>query len=170
MNVKKLLNLNGIVIVGVVLILIMNFGYFMIKFGQVFSGINKRSPQGINHFIKKHIPSKSKVVTDPLLYYAIINAEADMQFLNLYDTLPSREQIHRAIYKYDYLIITDNLKQRAKLDVNYYLSQASFDTVATYQVKSNELNQFINQLNLVSQTEEQGYNCIILKRKSLQID
>ena len=85
--------------------------------------------------------------------------------MNLYDTLPSREQMHRQIYQYDYFIVTDNLLSRNWADVNYYLSKASFDTIARYAAPSNALNKKINALRLVSDTEENGYNCIILKRK-----
>ncbi len=160
-----MLNPNWVVISGILLIFSVNVGYFVVKFSQVFTGIEKRSYSNIHQFIQQNIPQGSKVVSDPRLYYAIAKASSDMQFMNLYDTLPSREQMHRQIYQYDYFIVTDNLLSRNWADVNYYLSKASFDTIARYAAPSNALNKKINALRLVSDTEENGYNCIILKRK-----
>lgn len=146
-------------------ICLLNGSYFFVKYLQIGSGFGKRNPAVAEKFVHRHIPARSKVVGDPAFYYAVAGAGSDLQYLNLYNDLPVRAQIHREIYDYDYLLVSENLRLRYPDDVAYYCAHAQFDTVAVLKYSGNPLNRFVNGLSLVSATEEYGYACILLKRK-----
>ncbi len=144
---------------------LLNVGYLSMKTLQVLSGYKQRSPTAIRSFLKIHIPPSSKVVADPIFYYAILLNQSDMQYINLYDTLPLREYKQRIAYDYDYLIISEKLLQSNPAVIRYYLNHATFDTVATYRPHVTQLNLWLNTFGFVARTEEVGYTCTILKRK-----
>ncbi|WP_157638315.1 hypothetical protein [Flexithrix dorotheae] len=141
-----------------------NIGFFFLKNFQVIESQKQRNHYKLGQFIKKNIPENSKVIGDPLFFYAVIGAGSDYQYFDLFSTLEERELNHRENYDYDYLIISEQTKLRNIGIANYYLKKAEFDTVATLNLPQTELSQSINNSGLVSEMEKNGYSCVILKR------
>lgn len=144
--------------------------FFVLKNTQAISSITQRDASQAAAFIKKHIPSNSKVIGEPLYYYAVIQAGSDFQYLNLYEDLEVREAFHREVYDYDYLIVTDHHKMRDdKKCIDYYVDKSPFEEVARFQLPRSEFSTQIANLSimdfpLLSDVERHGYNCTIYKR------
>ena len=151
-------------------LLLYNFAFFLLKSGQAIAGNIERDATLAESFILKHIPSGSKVLGEPLYYYAVTNAGSDFQYLNLYEDLELREQFHREQYDYDYLIVTNHLQMRdAKGCIPYYLNKSTFVKVAELENKQSALAESISNISiggftLLSNVEKHGYNCVIYKR------
>ncbi len=137
----------------------------MLKNYQVFESKEQRNSKIAAQFIRRNIPKKSKIIGDPLFFYAAVKAGSDYQYFDLFNTLIERETAQRKVYNYDYLIISDQSKQRNIEITKYYLKMAEFDTIAILYLSQTEGSKFVNNLGLVSEMEQFGYSSIILKRK-----
>lgn len=164
MNKKLLISL------PVILLLAYNSLFFVLKSAQAITASEERKPKVAEAFIRKHIPKGSKVVGEPLYFYAVCQNESDFQYLNLYEDLEKREKYHREVYQYQYLLVTNHLKMRdSKGCINYYLGKAKFEKIATLEIKENSWAKRISKLSigsfqLLSNVEKHAYNCIIYKR------
>jgi 4-amino-4-deoxy-L-arabinose transferase-like glycosyltransferase len=147
-----------------VALLIHNVCYFTLKSAQVISSIEQRDPAIADKFIADHIPQGSKVVGDPLYYYSVKKSGSDYQLYNEYGTLETREQKHRELYNYDYLIITGQSLKREPETVALYLGNAKFQKIAELKIAPSGLNQMIASSGLISNTENSGYNAKIYLR------
>ncbi|MGB0524399.1 MAG: hypothetical protein ACPGJS_15620 [Flammeovirgaceae bacterium] len=147
--------------------------FFILKNAQAIAGAQQRDHQLAEKFIAKHIPAGSKVVGEPLYFYAVLKNGSDFQYLNLYENLAIREKYHRENYKYDYLLVTDHLKMRDTQGcIDYYLSQAEFEQVAELNIKESKWAKIISNLNiggfpLLSNVEKHTYSAVIYKRIKL---
>lgn len=147
-----------------------NAVFFVLKNAQALTAMAERNPAVAENFIRQHIPAGSKVVGEPLYFYAVLQNQSDFQYLNLYEDLAVREQYHREVYDYDYLIVTNHLKMRdSKGCIAYYLSKSTVEKVAELQLPTNPWSAFISTLHigsfpLLSNVEKHGYNCVIYKR------
>lgn len=154
----------------VLLLLGYNASFFILKNAQAITGKTERDAAPIKTFIKKHIPTGSKVIGEPLFFYAVQQNGSDFQYLNLYEDLDVREAFHRQDYDYDYIIVSDHLKMRDyKGCIDYYLSKADFIKVATRQHEQAPWTKIISEFSignfsLLSNVEKHGYNCTIYKR------
>jgi hypothetical protein len=147
-----------------IILLTFNVGYFSLKGMQVAGSMEQRNPQEAEDFIKNYIPAGSKVVGDPLYYYAVIGAGSDYQYFNKYASNEQREQWHREQYDYDYLLITDQSKVRDAEAVLLYLSNAKFKKIARFEKESSAFTKKLSHLGLVSPTENSGYNADLYVR------
>lgn len=154
----------------VCLLLAYNATFFVLKNAQALSNSKQRTSNNAETFIQQYIPAGSKVIGEPLYYYAVTKAGSDFQYLNLYEDLEVREQFHREVYDYDFLLLTDHLKMRdSKGCIEYYMNKSKFDKIATFKLQESERAKWISELQiagipLLSNVEKHGYNCIIYKR------
>ena len=152
-------------------LLVFNGLFFLLKNLQVFTSWEQRQPDIAYNFIKRHIPKGSKVVGSPLYYYAVIEAGSDYQYFNYYNELEERERLHREVYQYDYLIVTDYYAQRDyKRVIPYYFSKAELELVAALKSPQSEWGEWlanfqIGGFSLISNVEKAGYSCKLYKRR-----
>ena len=125
---------------------------------------NRRDSDIASAFIKKHIPQGSKVIGDPLYYYAVENNGSHYHYYNLYNTLEAREQALRKEYDYDYMIVSGISLARNPSISQYFMANANLDSIAALKVPQNKWALFLNNLGLTSAMEASGYNCILYKR------
>ena len=141
-----------------------NLALFLFKTFQVLVELPRRNAEKANLFIKQHIPVGSKVIGDPLFYYAVTENGSFYHYYNLYNTLENREEALRTKFDYDYMIVSGvSLARNAGISA-YFYSKSEFDTVATLQFEENTLAGYINRLGLVSSMEASGYSCTLLIR------
>jgi len=154
----------------ILLLLLFNGMFFLLKNAQAIAGREQRNDALAVDFIKKHIPEGSKVIGEPLYFYAVLQNGSDFQYLNLYEDLEDRERFHREVYDYDYLLVTDHLKMRdTKGCIDYYLKQADFKSIASLKIPEPPLATWFSNFNiggfpLISHVERYGYNCEIYQR------
>ena len=147
-----------------------NAVFFVLKNAQALAGREQRNPELANEFIKKHIPSGSKVVGEPMFYYAVLLAGSDYQYYNYYNEQDERERLHREVYDYDYLIVTKYHAERDyKKVIPYYFSKSDLRPIATLESKEPKWSAWISGLGfgsfkLLSNVEKHGYSCTIYKR------
>jgi 4-amino-4-deoxy-L-arabinose transferase-like glycosyltransferase len=147
-----------------IVLIIHNTSYFTLKSGQIISSMEQRDPAIADKFIADHIPPGSRVVGDALYFYSVKRSASDYQLFNEYGTLPAREQKHRELYNYDYLIITEQSLTREAEAVALYFANAKLQKVAELKMAPSRLNQRIASLGLISSTEDNGYNATIYLR------
>jgi len=150
-------------------LILFNLTYFILKNAQILSSIDQRSPSNAQQFISKYIPKGSKVVSEPMFYYAVVNNDSEFQYLDLYNTLTERERVHREIYDYDYLIVTDNVLNWHPEIISYYFSKANLDSITRLELPTSAFQRQLNSLkiggyHLLSDVERAGYSCTIYKR------
>lgn len=137
--------------------------YFTLKNLQTFASFSQRDYTTLDDFIQKHIPSQSRVVGEPMFFYAVRKTNSDFQYMDIFESLEAREVRQREKYKYQYLIVSDHLLWRKPEIVAYYLKQAKLRRIARLEIPISYLSQKINALGLLSNTERTGYNCTIYK-------
>lgn len=147
------------------LLLMFNLAYFSLKNIQVMASLGQRQPHQVTQFVQKHIPKGARVIGEPMYFYAVLQAGSNYQYMDLYETLETREARQRIRYKYEYLIITDHLRWRKPKVVQYYLQNSKLKQIARFEVPASALSQKIARLGLLSGVEDKGYNCIIYKRE-----
>lgn len=150
--------------VPLVLLAVFNLGYFTLKNAQVLASLPQRQPAPITQFVQQYIPKGSRVIGDPLYFYAVLQAGSDYQYIDLYGTDVEREARQRTQYQYQYMIVTDHLRKQNPRLVSYYLSQGKFEKVARLEIPASSLSQRIAKWKLVSNAEDNGYNCVIYQR------
>ena len=152
------------------LLLAYNSLFFILKNTQALTASTERNPSIAESFINQHIPAGSKVIGEPLYFYAVLQNNSDFQYLNLYEDLEVREQFHREVYDYDYMIVTDHLKMRdSKGCIDYYMEKSAFEKIATLKMPESQGSKLISNLTignfpLLSNVEKHAYNCSIYKR------
>jgi hypothetical protein len=146
------------------ILLIHNGGYFILKSAQIIGSMEQRDPAIADRFIADHISAGSKVVGDPLYFYSVRKSGCDYQVFNEWGVLEERERKHREVYDYDYLIITEQSLSRERETVALYLGNAKFKKIAELKNTPSMLNQKITSLELISDTEDSGYNATIYIR------
>lgn len=145
------------------LLLIFNLGYFTLKNVQVLASLKQRDPQVAQNFVRKHIPKGARVVGEPMYLYAVLQAGSQYQYMNLYETLETREVRQRKKYQYQYLIVTDHLRWRQPKVVQYYLQKSELKKIARLQIPQSRWSQLMAGWGL-SDVERTGYNCTIYQR------
>lgn len=145
------------------LLLIFNLGYFTLKNVQVLASLQQRDPQVAQNFVRKHIPKGARVVGEPMYLYAVLQTGGQYQYMNLYETLETREARQRKKYQYQYLIVTDHLRWRQPKIVQYYLQNSKLKKIARLQIPQNRWSQLMAGWGL-SNVERTGYNCTIYQQ------
>ncbi len=148
---------------------VFNAGYFVIKNLQIYSSLDQRNQDAAFDFIQKHIPQKSRVIGEPMFFYAVTLNHSDYQYFDLYENIEDREKILRENYNYQYLIVTDYSARRNPNNIAQYFAHARLEKIGRLELPQNQLNSQINQfkifgLRLVSDTEQNGYSCTLYKR------
>ena len=144
--------------------LFFNLALFLFKTFQILVELPRRNAEKANLFIKKHLPEGSKVIGDPLFYYAVTKNGSFFHYYNLYNTLQNREEALRTKFEYDYMIVSGISLARNPGISSYFITQSQFDTVAVLQFENNAIASMINNLGLLSSMEASGYSCTLLKR------
>ena len=158
------------ILIGVFFLFLFNLLFFGLKNLQALAGLEERNHAIAEQFIAQHIPKGSKVVGEPLYYYAVVKNGSNYQYYNLYNELDIRERLHREEYDYDYLIVTDHHQMRDYDGViDYYKSKANLKKVAEIHTPQSEWAVKISNLNilgfpLLSNVERYGFGCVIYKR------
>lgn len=148
-----------------IVLLLWNGGYTLAKQIQLWASAPLRDYRPFHTFISMHIPAGSRVVSEAMSYYALLEAGADLQLIDYYSTLDERERKHRELYNYEYLIVTDHLVWRKPDIIAYYMQKAKLDTLARYQVPpAHSVSLLMSRLGL-SDTERTGYSCTIYRRR-----
>ncbi|OJJ17295.1 hypothetical protein BKI52_31845 [marine bacterium AO1-C] len=145
-------------------LLLLNLGYFTLKNLQTLASWQQRKPTIATQFVQKHIPKGSRVIGEPMYFYAVTQAGSQYQYMDLYETLETREIRQRTQFKYQYMIVTDHLRWRKPQVVKHYLQKAQFKEIARLKTPPSYWTQQIARLGLVSNVERDGYDCVIYKR------
>ncbi|MCU0447346.1 MAG: glycosyltransferase family 39 protein [Microscillaceae bacterium] len=146
------------------ILLMYNFSYFGAKNVQVWASMSQRDYRVAEAFVQKHIPPQSRVISEPMYFYAVEKNQAKFQMMDEYETLPNREQFHRQIFDYQYFILTDHLRWRKPEIVAYYQQKATLIAIARLELPPSAWSLWIDKLGLLSTTERTGYSCTIYKR------
>lgn len=160
----KKINFKNPIIYLIALLMMFNFAYSGLKNLQILASLEQRNFTKVEQFIQKYIPKGSKVIGEPMYYYAVRNNQSDYQYFDLYDTLENREKRQRIAYQYEYLIITEHIQWRKPDIVAYYLKNAKLQKVASFKIPRTAWSLWIDQLGLVSNTERFGYDAMIYQR------
>lgn len=160
----KALHFKNLMLYPLIFLLIINVGYFTLKNMQVLASWEQRKPTSVTKFIQKHIPKGARVVGEPMYFYAVTQAGSQYQYMDLYETLETREARQRQKFKYQYLIVTDHIKWRKPAVVKHYMQNAQLKELARLSTPSSYWSQQIARLGLISDVEQNGYNCVIYKR------
>ncbi|MCS7004033.1 MAG: hypothetical protein NZM38_01760 [Cytophagales bacterium] len=126
------------------------------RFLQAFYQRSTHDAQLILKWVKEHIPSNSKVVGEPKFYYAVRQSGSQMMYANLFGEPFQREEYHRIIWDYDYLLLS--------------YSNRNGDVYNLYAQKS--ILRVVDSLVLVpskdvvifSEHEKEGYSAVLWKR------
>ena len=161
---QKPWKLKNLLIYPVCFLLLLNLGYVSLKNLQTLASWQQRKPSIATQFIQKHVPKSSRVVGEPRYFYAVTQAGSQYQYMDLYETLETREIRQRIQFKYQYLIVTDHIRWRKPQVVKHYLQKGQFKEIARLKVPPSYWATQIARLGLVSQTEHDGYNCVIYQR------
>lgn len=146
------------------LLLLFNASYFTLKNAQAYSAIPQRTLCTARQFVQSHIPAGSRVVGEPMYYYAVMQAGSDYQYMNQFETLEGRARRQLLAYNVQFLIVTDQMRVREPQVIAHYFSQGGFEEIARLEIPASPLNQWIENLGLLSPTERAGYNATIYKR------
>ncbi|GIV39101.1 MAG: hypothetical protein KatS3mg033_0901 [Thermonema sp.] len=146
-------------------LLLFNLGYTFAKQVQVFMSLPMRDYRSFHAFVCRHIPPGSKVVSEPMPYYALLEAGADLQLMDYYNTTEERERIHREEYRAEYMIVTDHLAWRKAGIVALYRAKANWQPIARYERRASAWLAEWERFFRLSSTERTGYNCTIYRRR-----
>jgi hypothetical protein len=147
-----------------IILLVHNLGYFTLKSADILSSLNQRDPETADRFIADHISPGSKVVGDPLYFYSVKKSGSNYQYFDKYGSPEAREQKHRELYNYDYLIVTEQSLKGNRETVALYMGNSRFQKVAELRIPRSELNKKISSWGLISNIESSGYNATIYIR------
>jgi len=150
--------------------LLLNISFSTLKYLQATYSLSVSMPERADAFVKAHIPSGSRVISEPSYYYAVVQNGAVFAYMNFQGEPKEREKYHREIFDYEYFILTDHLAWRYREEVNIYLSGAEFDTLARLYEPPSEKYRILSATRLLgipilSQVFGDGYNAYILKRR-----
>ncbi|WMJ72176.1 glycosyltransferase family 39 protein [Cytophagaceae bacterium ABcell3] len=159
------LTLKNPVVYLMVVLFAFNAGFFLIKNIQVLFERLERNPEIAYSFIEDHIPEGSKVVGDPLYYYAVKRSGSDYQYADLFGTLEEREQALTEEWGYEYFIVTEQLRMRRPEVIRHFFEQEDFVEVARLISRQNPISRAISRLGITSDMEKDGYSAIIYRRK-----
>lgn len=145
-------------------LLLFNLGYTFAKQVQILMSLPMRDYRSFHAFVRRHIPPGSKVVSEPMPYYALLAAGSDLQLMDYYNTPEERERIHRQEYKAEYMIVTDHLAWRKPDIVALYQANSQWQPVARYERQAPAFLRDWERFFGLSSTEHTGYNCTIYRR------
>ncbi|TAF33820.1 MAG: hypothetical protein EAZ57_10250 [Cytophagales bacterium] len=114
--------------------------------------------------IKSTIPRGSRVIGDPLYYYAVRQAGSNYQLCDYYLTKPERLKYHLEKYNFQYLVVSKHLATYKGDIAQLYLQGADLELVAELDIKLPIRKETILSYLPISQTENYGYNAKIYKR------
>ncbi|TAF67395.1 MAG: hypothetical protein EAZ55_03505 [Cytophagales bacterium] len=146
------------------LLLFHNLSYFSLKQIQILSSMAAKDPEQATLFVKKHVPTGSRVVGEPIYYYAVKQSGSDYQYTNIYGDLRITEYRQRTEWQYDYYIVTEQARWRYRDTVNYYLGQAKFEKVAVLSFQRSSWAKWIDSWNLLSTVDKEGYSATLYRR------
>ncbi len=158
----EIINKKAVYFVVLGVLLSFNFVYFSLKNIQVFLTYPQRNMTTAREFIEKNIPKNSKVIGEALYMYAVTHAGSQYQLFEVYDELEKREKKQREIFKYQYLIITNQSKKKHSNIINYYFSKnKKLKIKAILYIPIDNLRKKIIENLPLSQNENEGYNATI---------
>lgn len=160
--------LKRMALIPLAILVLHNVAYSGVKGLFILANTEQRSPEKIDSFIAEHIPAGSKVLGYGLHYYSVIKAGSDYQYIDKYNDLEIREERQRLNYDYDYIIVDGIGLDRLAPTYKYYFEKGQFIKVAEYLTKPSPLAIALAKLNLVSDMEATGYNCVIYARVKIQ--
>jgi hypothetical protein len=145
-------------------LLAFNALYFSMKTTQVFLSREIRQAILAEEFVRKNIPTGSKVVGEAMYYYAVRQNKCAYQMFEVYEDLPDREKIQREKFGYQYIIVTEHSAWRHKEIVDYYLKQnPQAKKIASLHIPISPTAQWFTSTTRLSPTENTGYNAVIYK-------
>ena len=99
----------------------------------------------------------SKVIGDELYFYANIKNGNQFQYFNRYGELIIREEKLRKIFKYEYLILSDNLSNEFLKDFLYFKSKSKLVKIAHLKINNNY------KFKIIKQNDRNSYSATIYK-------
>ncbi len=146
-------------------LLLFNLAFYVGKTALITASWNKRNPAKAKAFFQTHIPTGAKVVGDPVLYYIAQESGNSYEYFEHYESLEQREKLHKDVFSYDYLVVSDIERDRAKEDLDYYIEKGNLKKIATYTAPlPNGLEKWIYKFRLLSEMEKPGYGFEVWKR------
>lgn len=146
-------------------LLLFNGAYTIAKQVQITASMPLRDYRPFHDFIRQHIPPGSKVVSEPMPYYALLEAGADLQLMDYYNTPGERVRIHMEEYRAEYMIVTDHIAWRKPGIVALYRSKGRWRAIARYERQPPAWLPAWEAFFHLSSTERTGYNCTIYRRR-----
>ncbi len=136
---------------------LINITFFTLKTTQIILTSKYRNSELASNFVKKHIPRGSKVIGDELYFYANIKNGNQFQYFNRYGELIIREEKLRKIFKYEYLILSDNLSNEFLKDFLYFKSKSKLVKIAHLKINNNY------KFKIIKQNDRNSYSATIYK-------
>ncbi|WP_154658491.1 hypothetical protein [Eisenibacter elegans] len=151
-------------VLPLLLLFVFNGTYALLKNAQILSSLSQRNPTTAQAFVAKNIPPGSRVVAEPMYYYALQKNGSQLQLMNYFENLYSREARQRTQFDYEYLIVTEHLRWRDPQTVAHYLSQADFVLVDSLFLPPSLWAEKLESTRLLSPVERTGYSALIYRR------
>ncbi len=145
----------------VLVVLIFNVAYSVVKADQVLVSRKVRDPKIADTFVRENIPPGSRVVGDALYFYSVKKNGSDFQLFDQYDTLEYRERKHRLDFKYNFLIAADVMKPKNAEITDYYKKMGDLEKVAIFKSEVTKSR----DREILSNLEKAGYSGSIYLRK-----
>lgn len=149
----------------ILLLLSFNTLFFTLKAITIYVTFETKNPKYINAFIKSNIPPGSKVIGDDLYFYSVHHANSDFQFINHFKSDFEREAYHRKVYKYDYILWSEQLAYNAPNVLKVYQENSNLVQVAAFNFNQNKHFPFLKTIQSIFKIPiERSYDCILYKR------
>ncbi|MFN6944604.1 MAG: ArnT family glycosyltransferase [Cytophagaceae bacterium] len=163
-NISGRLTFKNPAVYLMVMLFVFNSAFFLLKGMQMLAQRKERNPEVAESFIADNIPAGSRVVGDPLYYYAVKKAGSDYQYSTLFGELEEREYLLREEYQYEYMIVSEHLRTSKPHIPKLFYRNSELEVVATMISGQNKFSRAISRLNILSEMEKDGYSAVIYKR------
>ena len=150
-----------------VLIFIINMGIFSFKIITVLSSQNIRDFRQMDQIVKTFIPKNSKVIGNDRYFYSCIKNNTIFQSIERPFSDKERANYHTNIFKYDYIIISNETLLSDPELLNAYKND-SLALITKYQLGSNKIAAFTNKiLKFAGMNISGSYDGVIYKLNKL---
>jgi hypothetical protein len=155
----------SVMVISFVGLFIFNGGYTGLKSLQVLDSMQMRNPSGLEELLQTSMPKGSKVVGDGVLFYVVEANGFPFQYIDHFgNDIALREKKLIDDFDFDYLILTDQYRQRSRSDADYLIQSGRYKKIKRFEVNENKPIGFPLMSRLSNMENVTGYNCTIFKR------